>query len=52
MTTYLGYRDGDADTAWGRFFEPEMQPLHPHVVDALARGPQPEPLLTDRAGVA
>ena len=52
MTTYLGYRDGDADTAWGRFYDPEMAPLSPHVVEALSRGPQPEPLLTDRADVS
>ena len=27
--SYLGYRDDDADTPFGRFFNPEMAPLVP-----------------------
>jgi len=37
---YLGYRDGDADTPFGKFFKPEMAPLPRHVVEALQNGPQ------------
>ncbi len=44
---YLGYRDGDADTAYGRFFNPRMAPLPPHIVTALEHGPQAAPVLCD-----
>lgn len=37
---YLGYRDGDANTPFGKFFKPEMAPLPKHVVEALQHGPQ------------
>jgi DAPG hydrolase PhiG domain len=37
---YLGYRDGDANTPFGKFFRPEMAPLPKHVVEALQHGPQ------------
>ena len=37
---YLGYRDDDADTPFGKFFKPEMAPLPQHVVEALQHGPQ------------
>lgn len=49
---YLGYRGADADTPWGHHFDPELRPLHPHVVEALSFGPQAQPLLTDRDDVA
>jgi DAPG hydrolase-like protein len=42
---YLGYRDGDADTPFGKFFQPEMAALPRHVVEALEHGPQAEPTL-------
>ena len=42
---YLGYRDGDADTPFGKFFRPEMAPLPRHVVEALEHGPQAGPTL-------
>jgi hypothetical protein len=42
---YLGYRDGDADTPFGVYFNPEMAPLPTHVVDALNHGPQADPTL-------
>ncbi|AQT78152.1 hypothetical protein B1R94_01225 [Mycolicibacterium litorale] len=42
---YLGYRAGDADTAWGRYFNPQMQPLPGHVVVALDHGPQADQTL-------
>lgn len=48
MSAYLGYRGSDGDTPWGRFFDADMAPLASHVTEALAHGPQPEPLLTDR----
>ncbi len=44
---YLGYRGGDADTAFGRFFDPQMAPLPRHVVGALEHGPQAAPVLPD-----
>ncbi|MDT5095359.1 MAG: hypothetical protein QOH60_4722 [Mycobacterium sp.] len=44
-TEYLGYRDGDAATPFGVFFEPEMAELPRHVVAALEHGPQAEPTL-------
>lgn len=44
---YLGYRPGDADTAWGTFFDPHMAPLPGHVVDALHHGPQADQVLLD-----
>ncbi|BBY10235.1 DAPG hydrolase family protein [Mycobacterium marseillense] len=37
---YLGYRDDDAKTPFGKFFTPEMAPLPRHVVEALQHGPQ------------
>jgi hypothetical protein len=37
---YLGYRNDDADTPFGKFFRLEMAPLPTHVVDALHHGPQ------------
>ena len=37
---YLGYRDDDANTPFGKFFKPEMAPLPQHVVEALQHGPQ------------
>lgn len=37
---YLGYRDDDAKTPFGKFFNPEMAPLPGHVVEALHHGPQ------------
>lgn len=43
--TYLGYRDGDADTAWGGFFDAEMAPLPRQVVAALEHGPQADQTL-------
>lgn len=45
--TYLGYRAGDADTEWGLFFRPEMDPLASHIATALEHGPQAEPVLLD-----
>lgn len=42
---YLGYRDGDVDTPFGKFFRPEMAPLPRHVVEALEHGPQAGPTL-------
>jgi hypothetical protein len=44
---YLGYRGDDFATPFARFFEPEMAPLAPHVVDALHTGPQAPKLLTE-----
>lgn len=37
---YLGYRNDDADTPFGKFFKPEMATLPQHVVVALQHGPQ------------
>ena len=37
---YLGYRNDDADTPFGKFFKPEMASLPSHVVDALHHGRQ------------
>jgi len=45
MADYLGYRAGDQDTPFGKFFHPEMAPLPRHVVVALEHGPQAEPTL-------
>lgn len=45
MAAYLGYRDGDVDTAWGSFFDPQMAPLPRHVVTALEHGPQADQTL-------
>jgi hypothetical protein len=44
---YVGYRDGDADTPFGRFFDPVMAPLDDDVVRAVAAGPQAPPLFAD-----
>jgi len=49
---YLGYRAGDAGTAWGEFFDPLMAPLPAHVVEALHHGPQADQLLLDFASAA
>jgi hypothetical protein len=43
--TYLGYRDRDADSEVGGFFNPEMGSLPNHVIAALEHGPQAEPVL-------
>ena len=43
--SYLGYRDDDADTPFGRFFNPDMAPLPRHVVLALEHGPQAAPVM-------
>ncbi len=37
---YLGYRHDDANTPFGKFFNPEMAALPRHVVQALEHGPQ------------
>ncbi|HTX94434.1 MAG TPA: hypothetical protein VME67_06065 [Mycobacterium sp.] len=37
---YLGYRNDDANTPFGKFFNPEMASLPTHVVEALHHGPQ------------
>lgn len=42
---YLGYRAGDADTPFGRFYREAMAPLGAHVLEALALGPQAPDLL-------
>ena len=49
---YLGYRDGDGDTPWGKYFNPEMAELPRHVVVALEHGPQADQTLLgfDSAG--
>ena len=52
---YLGYRNDDADTPFGKFFKPEMASLPEHVVEALQHGPQGGMALLafgDAAGVA
>jgi hypothetical protein len=43
--TYLGYRPGDGDTAWGKFFNPEMAELPRHAVTALEHGPQADQVM-------
>lgn len=45
--SYLGYRGTDADTEYGRFFNPDMADLPRHVVRALQHGPQAGPVLPD-----
>ena len=45
--SYLGYRDNDADTPFGRFYNPDMAALPRHVVLALEHGPQADPVLPD-----
>ncbi len=47
VTTYLGYRGGDAQTPWGRFYQPTMAPLPRHVAGALEHGPQADPVLPE-----
>jgi DAPG hydrolase PhiG domain len=42
---YLGYRGDDADTPYGKFFQPGMAPLPRHVTEALEHGPQAGPAL-------
>ncbi len=49
---YLGYRDGDADTPFGAFYNPQMASLPTHVVEALEHGPQAEPVLLARDDAA
>jgi len=52
---YLGYRGGDANTPYGKYFRPVMAPLPRHVVEALQHGPQAGPVLLafdDAASVA
>jgi hypothetical protein len=52
---YLGYRNDDANTRFGKFFKPEMASLPTHVVAALQHGPQGGMALSafdDAAGVA
>ena len=44
---YLGYRDADRRRPWAEWFRPGLGPLPAHVVEAVAVGPRPEPLLTD-----
>lgn len=46
-TAYLGYRDGDADTDYGGFFDPQMAALPDHVVQALQHGPQADQVLLE-----
>ena len=43
--TYLGYRDADHHTPFAKWFDPEMAPLAPHVVQAVTAGAQSPPLL-------
>ena len=45
--SYLGYRDDDANTPFGRFFNPDMAALPRHVVLALEHGPQAAPVLPE-----
>ncbi len=52
---YLGYRNDDSSTPFGKFFKPEIAPLAKHVVEALQHGPQAGPALLafdDAASVA
>ena len=52
---YLGYRNADANTLFGKFFKPKMAALPSHVVEALHHGPQAGPALLafdDAASVA
>ncbi len=44
---HLGYRPGDVNTAWGKFFNPDMAPLPAHIVTALEHGPQAHEVLLD-----
>jgi hypothetical protein len=44
---YLGYRDADGETPFGKYFDDRMAPLAPHVTEALAIGPQSPELLGD-----
>ena len=50
--SYLGYRAGDADTAYGAYYQPDMAVLPRHVVAALEHGPQAEPVLPEFDDVA
>lgn len=43
---YLGYRGSDRDTPFAKYFDPQVAPLAPHVVEAVNVGPLPAPLLT------
>jgi hypothetical protein len=52
MDGYLGYRAGDQDTPFGKFFNPEMAPLPRHVAEALEHGSQAGPTLPAFDGVA
>ena len=52
---YLGYRNDDAETPFGKFFKSEMAALPTHVVEALHHGSQAGPVLSafeDAASVA
>jgi hypothetical protein len=52
---YIGYRNHDANTPFGKFFKPEMAALPRHVVEALEHGPQGGmalPAFDDAASVA
>ena len=42
---YLGYRPGDGDTPFGKYFQPTMAPLPVHIVTALEHGPQADQVL-------
>jgi len=42
---YLGYRGADANTPYGKYFQPAMAPLPRHVAEALQHGPQAGPAL-------
>lgn len=46
-SAYLGYRGGDADTAWGKYFDAEMAALPRHVALALEHGPQADQTLLE-----
>ena len=43
---YLGYRDHDGDTPFGRYFTQEMAPLAEHAAQAVTVGALAPPLLT------
>ncbi len=44
---YLGYRAGDLDTPFAKYFRPSMAPLAPHVADAVSIGARSPELLAD-----
>lgn len=49
---YLGYRNADADTPFGKYFAAEMAALPGHVVEALQHGPQGAMALSAHADAA